>query len=220
MRSHQQAFSLIEVLVVVSIASLLVLGLQGALASIGRASTTVMAVQRNAEDQRLVLNTLRDLLANSVPLIERRDDRVEVLFDGDKIGARFVTHLPAHASGGGLQFVEIRAEDLSASRRSSRLTLFFRAAWPETAFDIALTDAGWSREALVVDVDDVEFQYFGSPDGRSRAAWHDTWRLRERLPQLIRMMVRPVGAAWPDLVVPLRAEVSEAMPHWFRETAP
>jgi prepilin-type N-terminal cleavage/methylation domain-containing protein len=212
----QHGFSLVEAIVALSVTSLLLAGLYSVFGVVARTNTSAAIVQRDTEDRRLAMNALRTLIANAVPLTERRNERALVLFEGDRTSVRFVTHLPAHAGGGGLQFVEIRTEDQWPGERRRSLTLKFRAASPSVPFDTPRTDQNWSSERLLEDVERVELEYFGSDDDRSAPSWRDSWRAGESLPKLIRVSVA-ANQAWPDLVVPLRAEVSEAMPYWHRD---
>ena len=218
MARHQHGFSLVEVLVALSLTSLLLTSLYSAFGAVARTNTTASKVQRGTQDQRLVSRALHALIANAVPLTEPRNDRAHVLFEGDRSSVRFVTHLPAHAGGGGLYFAEIRAEGEFRGERLRPLTLRFRAAWPTVPFDVPSTETEWSNEVLLEDVESVELEYFGSDDDRRAPSWRYSWQSRERLPKLVRIVVT-ANEPWPDLVVPLRAQVSEAMPYWHRDTA-
>ena len=217
MALRQHGFSLVEAIVALSLTSLLLASLYSAFGAVGRTNATASSVQRDTQDRRLALNALRALIENTVPLTERRNDRTQVLLEGDRSSVRFVTHLPAHAGGCGLQFVEIGTEDELRGERRRTLTLRFRAAWPDVPFDAPATDEGWSSELLLEDVERVDLEYFGSDDDRSAPSWRDSWQASESLPKLIRLSVT-ADETWPDLVVPLRAEVSEAMPYWHRDT--
>ena len=148
---RQHGFSLVEVIVALSLMSLLLASLYSAFGAVARTNTAASSVQRDTRDRRLGLNALRALIANAVPLTERRNDRTQVLFDGDRSIVRFVTHLPAHAGGGGLQFVEIGARDERYGERRRSLTLRFREAWPDVPFDAPSTDESWSSELLLED---------------------------------------------------------------------
>jgi general secretion pathway protein J len=214
MARPQRGFSLVEVLVALSLTSLLLASLYSALAASGRTVTSTSKAQRITNDQRLISTALRAVIANAVPMTERRADRPLVLFDGHRSSLRLVSHLPAHAGGGGLQFVEIGAKDMLLGQRS--LMLWFRNAWPSVAFETPTHELGWESEALLLKVERLEFEYFGSDDDRGAPNWRDSWRSSERLPTLIRVAVT-ADEAWPDLVVPLHTEVSEAMPYWHRD---
>jgi general secretion pathway protein J len=216
MARRQRGFSLVEVLVALSLTSLLLTGLYSAFGTVARTSAAASKVQRATQDRRLVTSALRSLLANAVPLTERRGDRTLALFEGDRARARFVSHLPAHAGGGGLYFTEIAVETQLRGERS--LTLQFRPAWPTVPFDAPTTAPEWSTEVLIEDVESVEIEYLGADDARSVKSWRNSWREMEELPRLVRLVVK-ANEDWPDLVVPLRAEVSEAMPYWHRDTA-
>jgi general secretion pathway protein J len=216
MARHQHGFSLVEVIVALSLTSLLLASLYSAFGVVGRTNVTASSMQRYTQDRRLALDALRTLIANAVPLTEQHRDRAQVLFEGDRSSLRFVTHLPAHAGGGGLQFVEIRAEDELRGKRRRALTLKFRPAWPTVPFDTPSTDENWSSELVLDDIERVDLEYFGSDDDRTAPSWRVSWQAAEGLPKLVRLSVT-ADEAWPDLVVPLRAEVSESMPYWHRD---
>jgi len=217
MALRQHGFSLVEVIVALSLMSLLLASLYSAFGAVARTNTTTSSMQRDTQDRRLSLSALRALIANAVPLTEGRSDRAQVLFDGDRSSVRFVSHLPAHAGGGGLQFAEIAVEQGTRGDRERALVLKYRAAEPRLPFDVPPTDAGWSTEPLLADVDRVEIEYFGADDERSAPRWRDSWQDSERLPRLIRLGVE-ADETWPDVVVALRADVSEVMPYWHRDT--
>ena len=58
---------------------------------------------------------------------------------------------------------------------------------------------------LAENLAELEFAYLGRDDAASDPAWRDDWKEGVRMPEAVRVRVRPVrGAAWPELVVPLR----------------
>ena len=81
---RQHGFSLVEVIVALSLMSLLLASLYSAFGAVARTNTAASSVQRDTRDRRLGVNALRALIANAVPLTERRNDRTQVLFDGDR----------------------------------------------------------------------------------------------------------------------------------------
>jgi general secretion pathway protein J len=208
-------FTLVEVLVGLALTSLIATGLYSALFGIAR--TARVAAERNhaTDTRRLTQRLFHDVLQNAVPFVESARSRTTVLFRGERDRVRFIGHLPAHAAGGGLQLIELhRRNDL---RGPARIELSFRAAWPTTAFDAPLGEAGWTGETIARGVASLEIEYYGRKTVRARAAWSDEWAVSDELPELIRIRVDTDDGEWPPIVVPLRVGRSAALPAWFRE---
>ncbi len=215
MSARTRGFTLVEALIALALTALVTTSLYSGLFGVGRTARAT-AEQNGIDDtQRLAGRLLHDLLANAVPFAETRRDEVTVLFEGRRDGIRFVGHLPAHASGGGLQLIDVRVAKYAAT---SRIELSYRNAWPETKFDVPLTDAGWSHEKLADGAALLRARYYGRAAERGPVAWHDDWTAGERLPELVALEIEsPQGVTWAPLVVPLRLQRSAAAGQWFRE---
>ncbi|MBK7470957.1 MAG: hypothetical protein IPI73_10395 [Betaproteobacteria bacterium] len=51
----------------------------------------------------------------------------------------------------------------------------------------------------------MEFGYLGRDDETSDPTWRDDWKEGARMPEAVRVRIKAAnGAAWPELVVPLR----------------
>jgi hypothetical protein len=58
---------------------------------------------------------------------------------------------------------------------------------------------------LAEDLSEVEFGYLDRDDENTDPTWVEDWREPARMPEAVRVRVKPrVGNAWPELVVPLR----------------
>jgi general secretion pathway protein J len=168
---------------------------------------------------RLIRSFLREQLSGAVPLTERADDELRVLFEGRRASLRFVGHLPAHRGGGGLQFLELRAEARAGGTRE--LVLHHRNAWPDTPFAAHVSDGGWAKRVLVDDLDTLSFRYFGSPEEDSAPVWREDWSGAERLPALIELAVEPdAGPRWPAIVAAVRTRSAAGQPALVRIREP
>lgn len=113
-------------------------------------------------------------------------------FDGDTVALSWVAELPAHFAAAGPRLLTLAAAD---DPRHDRRQLVLRS--DPLAPDSTATDE--QRAVLVDDLAAVEIRYFGTDeDGTPR--WQSAWRQRRKLPQLVRVDIRPSdGPAWPSL---------------------
>jgi general secretion pathway protein J len=206
---------LVEALIALALTALVTTSLYSGLFGVGRTARAAAEQNRADDTRRLTARLLHDLLAGAVPFAETRRDAVTVLFEGRRDGLRFVGHLPAHASNGGLQLVDVHVAGAAAT---SRLELSFRNAWPEIELDTPLTDGGWLHESLAAGPARLRARYYGRAAQRDPLAWHDDWAVTDRLPDLVELEIEaPEGVTWPPLVVPLRLQRADAAGQWFRE---
>ena len=193
-RSAQQGFTLVELLVGLTLLGFIMVAVTGGLriGLIGADRVTERAA--NGDVLRGVHAFLRDRLQAARPIRWTREDgRNVVAFEGTQDRLSFVADMPSYPDIGGLYELTLlhQGRDLVLAR--------------------VLTDGrglGFTREGAVTEVvaDDVgglRFAYFGRLGGRGVPSWHDTWSDARTLPDLIRVEIGP-GADrrnWPAIVV-------------------
>ena len=119
-------------------------------------------------------------------------------FEGEAQRLRFVSARPAGITMGGLSLVGLEVAQDSA-RKSRHLTM--RRAMPDDeAKDFAPLDRA-EPTVLIADVESVTFAYFGSENDFSESKWMDAWTYVGRMPQMVRLRVKTVDGALPELVV-------------------
>jgi general secretion pathway protein J len=188
--SRESGFTLIEVIVAAALLGLLSVVLFGGI-SVG---VRVMDSVAHRSDVSSQLGTVQDFLRNQLaqaqPMIaEGKDERRPLMFEGRREGVDFVALAPAYLPVGGYQVLSISFDTRPNRNRLVALWRpFMRWAVDRTS------QAPADRESLLLDhLAGAEFSYFGSPDGKSPAAWHEEWRIRSVLPSLVRLRVRPKG---------------------------
>jgi len=120
-------------------------------------------------------------------------------FRGSAGAMEFVTAMPSYVAPGGLHRVAIAGG-------ADGLHLAWRPAG--APWDAAEDGAGSGRRLLLDRLAGVSLSYFGSPEGRGAAGWHDAWPAAAGMPALVRLaIVFPEGdpREWPDLIVALPA---------------
>jgi len=197
-------FTLVELLIAIALFGLILTGLYSGLRMATRASDAGEAHAKDNDELRAVMGFLRFELGQVYPLVFSDEGDEQVIFEGEPDRLRFVARLPQHRGVEGAYLISLVAD-------RDRLVLRYRLTKPDRQYLFESGDTG-KEVVLVPGLESVGFSYYGKR-GRS-ARFYTRWDDPERLPKLVRMRIRPKGRGvhWPDLIVPIRAEVQEDAP--------
>ena len=184
--SQSRGFTLLEILVAITLFSAALLLLYGGLYGAARSwESTERQVEFN-ENQRTQLVVLRKLINQAVPLIlyDGRENRI--LFRGGKDYLRLVTPLPSHRGGDWAYLVTLQTR---AGDTGNDLVLVYQDLRGE--IDLESEPGEETADTLLIEaIDTVEFQYFGSQENGIEADWQAEWTSSENLPLLVRMELK------------------------------
>ncbi|HTS86757.1 MAG TPA: prepilin-type N-terminal cleavage/methylation domain-containing protein [Usitatibacter sp.] len=184
-RASQAGFTLVELVIAVSLLAVMMVLLYSGLTFAFRSWDAGELNGRREADRRLGENFLRRELTELFPMRWKDPMTLKFALDGQRQTLRFVSSRPADVTMGGLSLVGLAVEP--GPGRTSNLVM--RRAMPDDrALDFGPLDNG-TATVLLEDVDSVAFSYFGSDNDMSDPRWSDTWT-QPRIPQLIRMIVR------------------------------
>lgn len=194
-RRGERGFTLIEVLVGLTLLGALVAVLSGALRLGLQGRETVDARAEWLDEVRITQTFVRQYIETARPFSWVRDRRTEVAFEGLRESVSFVAAMPGWQNPGGLYLVRI-------AREGDRLMLTRRITSGETdGFDFT---ADAERTVLATGIGRLDFSYFGAaPPFDETPRWHDQWRGRAAMPRLVRLDLsyRDGGRKrWPVLV--------------------
>jgi len=206
---RQPGFTLIEVLIAMTLIGLIVTLLFNGLRLAGRAGESVATEADRVHTVLAVQRALRARLEQARPY-RLRDvaGEVTLAFYGAPDRLRFIAPLPSRLGPGGLYWIELHAAHESAAE-SAPLMLEY---WP---FDPGLKPAGAGsphrQKVLLADVEFVRFRYLGD-DSATDGQWLRNWQDRRTLPTAIRLEVAVANDRhiWPELVVNPRLAVAAA----------
>lgn len=194
-RHGQAGFTLVELLVAMTLLGLIVVVLTGALQGGLAGSERVDAQAERLNELRLAQAFIRRHVEAARPVQWTRDRRAVVAFEGRADTLDFVAVMPAWPARGGIYLVRLAFED-------GDLVMTRRITSGEPA-EFRYAD-GVERRVLARDVVGGGFTYFGAPADGRRAAWRDDWTGQHTMPDLVALALDyadPAAGRWPDLVM-------------------
>ena len=195
---RDQGFTLLELSVALVLLALMASVLYGSLSLAGTSWDRGEARAQQTSEMRLTEGFLRRTLGAQHPLRFQKVVGKPLYFAGAGDSLSYAAALPGRA-GAGMYYFRIA---VTPNGESSRLTLArlipdYGATSPP--------DFGSDFSVLADGIAEAHFGYFGRDAGAANTVaptWRDRWDDPQRLPDLIRIDVKPIhGAPWPTLYV-------------------
>lgn len=192
--TRARGFTLIEVVVALTLLAVILAGLIGALATFARSASRIDERTLASDDVRLVYAFLRQSLGEASPRPRQRpEDSVSVSWlQGDEAQLEWLGLMPARHGVGGLYHLRL---GLGAGGDLFLYYLPYAGDDPPPDWNVAgahLLLRGVTGFALA-------YRALDEPD------WRPAWRDAEVLPARVRIALTRPGEVWPELVVPVLA---------------
>jgi len=182
---HEAGFTLLELMVALTLLALLSLVLFGGLRFGRQVWQTAEEGVASTNAVRAFQDELRRDIARAQPVFI--DDPFHPRVDFDGAPSQLMLLAPAHDGSGSLERLVVTS-DADVSTIAGR---------PELA-----NRAGATYVKSLKGIGDLRFAYYGRLAGETAADWHGEWHQQTRLPLLIRVdAAADKGAIWPLLVV-------------------
>lgn len=195
-----RAFTLIEVLMAMSLLGVMVVLLFGTLKISAESWEKGDSKIAEVNEMAVVYNFFRRHLLTSKPLWDDfTEPGVRVLgFQGNVQSLQFVSAFPASAERAGTQLFTVKYQD-QFEPASVEVSI--------TPFYPANDGAQLPKDevTLIKGVSHFELAYYGESAETGQVAWHDHWLDQEALPKMVKVDISLTkGGYWPVMVFPLK----------------
>lgn len=204
-------FTLVEVVVALTLLTLLLTGLVSALRSFGQTSVRLEAQTLANDDMRLVGGLLQRALARSSPRprMDAVESRGQPWFEGDASAVAWLGHLPARHGAGGLTHLKLERLPPADQSEAGGLLMLRMAR-----FDGDQAAPSWRAEdsrVLLDRVDALTIKYQGLNEA-GEAVWFNDWQEQTSLPTMIEITLTVADRPWPPIVVQVEQSSAQAAP--------
>ena len=219
MRVKPAGFTLIEVLIGMSILSIMMLLLFATLRTCVQSWNLGEKKIAEVSQAGIIQNFFQSKLHSTLPLKanflkEEKDideeDRQRFSFEGSENQLQFVSAMPASAGRLGLQLFTMSLQQAEKGEGSD-LLVDIKPFFPKNE------DEEWQNEEVVIlkNVRNLQFAYFGvdeetqDKDKEEAFSWQGEWLERQTLPKLVSIDIElSNGQIWPQIVVALKVNTS------------
>lgn len=204
-------FTLVEVVVALTLLALLLIGLVSALRSFGQTSVRLEAQTLANDDMRLVGGLLQRALARSSPRprMDVVETRGQPWFEGNASAVAWLGHLPARHGAGGLTHLKLERLPPADQSDAGGLLMLHMAR-----FDGDQTAPSWQAEesrVLLDHVDALTIKYQGLNEA-GEAVWFGEWLEQTALPSMVEITLTVADRPWPPIVVQVEQSSAQASP--------
>lgn len=201
---NSNGFTLIEVLIGMTLLSLMVVLLFSSLTIGGKSWEQGEKKIAEVNEIAVVQQFFNHHLAHAMPQwndFDPEKDRV-FSFQGKKESLKFVGAFPASAARSGLQLFHLELKEKNQRRFVNvQLSPFFPATENQETFEDDIE--------LVGNVERFELSYFGLNDQTGELGWQNEWLNKEQQPRLVKILLElEDGRYCPEMVVALNVDSS------------
>jgi general secretion pathway protein J len=205
---RSRGFSLLEVLLAITLLALL---LAGAMSGIRAATRAMHSGEQNIERTnrlRVAQEFIRRELGRSLPLAfgQEHGSGANFVFQGENDFLRFVAPMPGHLSRGGPY---VQTLELARGRNGLQLVFTHNML---NGFDLDKLKPDDGMPVLLLDgIRRGRFEYRKFDDQNELEDWKDDWENPSVLPVMVRIdleMTPESGLVWPTMEIPLILDTS------------
>ncbi len=201
-RATQHGFTLLETIVALTLLGLMLAVLSGSIRFAGQSRDAAASRIDSIDNMRIAQDFLRQTIAQAHPKRWLKAVGRPFVFRGERDELAMAAPLTARVGVGGLFLLKLSLVDAEKGKGKN---LVLARAFPEPDAQEMPDFSAAETTVLADNIAELEFAYLGRDDDASDPVWRDDWKEGARMPEAVRVRIRPLqGSAWPELVVPLR----------------
>jgi len=202
--SRTRGFTLVELLLALTLMSMLMALAYGGLRASTRATDRGQVILEESSRIRMAHQFVRKQLNQMIPLVfmESEDQEQRTVFEGSSDKIRFVAPMPGYLGFGGPQ-----VQELTFERGDEGLVLVISHALLQGFEEEKLYER--APIMLLDRIDQAEFQFLGLDEEGELTAWSNDWEDPETLPVAVSLDIEfneEVYVRWPLLTASVRVE--------------
>lgn len=202
MRSKSNGFTLLEVLIGMSLLAVMMLLLF--------ASLRICVKNWNAGEKKIaqvsqaaiVQNFFQNKLHATLPLNADFFEEKQFSFQGNQQQLQFVAPMPSSVGRLGIQLFTLSLQD-GKKNDGSELKVDIRPFFPKSETE------EWEEESIIIlkNIQELNFSYFGIDESSTDPIWQEEWLEKKTLPKLVSIDIKLTnGDLWPQIVVALKID--------------
>lgn len=204
----QAGFTLVELLVVLSIMGVLMVVLFSGLRFGSRAWERSLEETDSLSDIQAFYRISGDWISRMYPVTSDITGENEYVFSGSSSRVRFAAFMPPYPTRGGLYLVEFAIENIRTEDGQSRHQL---ALYRQPYNDREDFQGNFNPESRSLLIDRLApgaaFEYYGRAHGQENV-WSSNWQKVDQFPEMIKFRFSGEEKKyWPDLIVPVRVNM-------------
>ena len=187
-------FTMMEVLVAMTLLALLMTALSGSIGFVGRSWDRGWETSEKSAAFSRIESTVRRMVEWSFPVTVRAEKKQRFLFEATETRLRLVAHDAPGGSAGALYVQEVAVTGTGSQRQLLYSQYLFRSgsARPESITEAQMLSGDFS----------VAFSYFGSARPSTPPAWVESWTSDRTLPDLVQLTIHTgEDTPWPPIIV-------------------
>jgi general secretion pathway protein J len=197
--ARNRGFTLVEILVVMSLLSVIMLALGSALRTLAQTEERIDQRLARADEMRVAVGFMRSTLerVSARKVVAPPPGTTGVLFAAATDSVAWIGVMPARYGAGGRYFFRLGLEAVDTDRA---LVIRFMP-WTDTP-----NFPDWARAESRVLVRHVTGLTIRFQDGQpSPPQWSVDWTANDRLPDQLQLEIQTASGAWPAVTFPMRA---------------
>jgi general secretion pathway protein J len=203
MKQPMRGFTLLEVLLAISLLGILLILIGSALISANRTLARSEQYGARLDELRSAQNFLRRELQQALPLsIQRTTTGQGIVFTGEPQEMRYIATLPSHLGGG----IHVQTLRLAGTDQERWLQIDFAKIVGNNR-----TEAWGEPQRLLRQARNLQLSYRGLDQNGHPTDWLPRWPWPQRLPQRVRIdLIADGPIAWPSLQIAVRLDLGNS----------